>query len=332
MNLSAPQPVFEFTKKDSNEEEAWPLDFQWAQTPSLDAAPDAEDDYFKIDSMLTLDDFQYPSWQEFDNKLRLHERSNSKQLVLHQTANHDNFGDTDDFHNRSPLCASPTLSSHIMSPLSTPVSPSASPLLSCVQTHELLAGSDVNQQTVVPVDNLPLFSADSEELTLENVLAAFVKEKQPFTLKRVMYLDWIKPKLVANPPVPNNSDPRATFYIIPRMLSDAEKTYLKLFRQDNNARWESFDFEAFVASIINKSLLLHFMRAGSFHLRQCARQWLLIEIGWLLYDTKIDHTNRDFARLHRLVEQRVKYFRDVLSRQFKNQKLSRPEHSPFLPC
>lgn len=289
---------------------SWPLDFAWTTPPSLVSDPD----YFANESMLCVDDFDYPSWQEFDCKLKEVEQLEQRQRPT--TTMEEKAPDSktsDDFDNQIDgiQCSTPPLCS-------------LSPALSALETPNSVSSS--RRSSLVSKAKLKTAKFEGVDITPQTLLHAFRTEILPFTLKRTTYMDWIKPSLIANPPVLDDTvDASRSFSYISDMLSASEEAFLRSLRFDMMARSEHFDFETFLTSVANKALLFHFCFSGVYNLNRESRKYLLDALKELIFGTVIlDSQVPYIAMMSRLLNHRIKYFRDVMSRQYKSLLSRRP--------
>eukprot|EP01056_Protomagalhaensia_sp_Gyna25_P002508 Protomagalhaensia_sp_Gyna_25__2507@NODE_240_length_4219_cov_173_176077_g186_i0_p2_GENE_NODE_240_length_4219_cov_173_176077_g186_i0NODE_240_length_4219_cov_173_176077_g186_i0_p2_ORF_typecomplete_len311_score34_34_NODE_240_length_4219_cov_173_176077_g186_i031684100 len=288
----------------------------WAATPSLLTDPfEHSDNYFAHESMRFLEDFEYPSWPEFDRRLKSyeqHEKSDICSSNYHPRIDAYPAIMPRDVTEGGYLEPSMRIQTAQLQQLDTgnymasrPVSPalrtstrfesrSPSPIMRPNRT-----GARAKQYEGVPV-------------TLDTIVAAFRGLSQPFTFKRVMYMDWVKPHLLAYPPVRNGGTIESVLLLLPAILNSQEQESIE---RDNPLN-ES-EVEILLTSIANKLMLLHFFAHGTYHCNSQARNKMVTRLGQLIYGSDVNTHDARFLHVRKVLENRVKHFRDVMARQFK---------------
>eukprot|EP01053_Blabericola_migrator_P013050 Blabericola_migrator_1__13049@NODE_879_length_6197_cov_56_342251_g551_i2_p3_GENE_NODE_879_length_6197_cov_56_342251_g551_i2NODE_879_length_6197_cov_56_342251_g551_i2_p3_ORF_typecomplete_len291_score58_94_NODE_879_length_6197_cov_56_342251_g551_i25261398 len=264
-------------------DEIMELGFYWARAPSLLTDPHSQGGYFAQETMLCLDDFEYPSWQEFNAKLRVFERDQdmSPAKRFRSEVVSDDVSTSSD---------TPSIQTPLLSPS---VSRESSPLLSVSTDHK------------APLLRIRQF--ENVPVTVSNVVCQFTKLTQPFTLKRVLYMEWVKPFLLEHPPAKTSTPPKEIFNLLFQVMSPPESEFLV------SGAAPGYDLVTFLASLINKLMLLHFLNSGEYHINRYTREDLAHRLTKLLGSTS-------HQVVQGLVDQRVKHFRDVMARQFRRQK------------
>eukprot|EP01057_Protomagalhaensia_wolfi_P001386 Protomagalhaensia_wolfi_Nauph_80__1385@NODE_182_length_3270_cov_138_750232_g137_i0_p1_GENE_NODE_182_length_3270_cov_138_750232_g137_i0NODE_182_length_3270_cov_138_750232_g137_i0_p1_ORF_typecomplete_len364_score30_83CHAT/PF12770_7/0_12PriCT_1/PF08708_11/0_42_NODE_182_length_3270_cov_138_750232_g137_i01701261 len=301
----------------------------WAATPSLITDPFGPSDYGYLahQSMRCVDDFEYPSWPEFDRRLKAYEQHEKSDIC------NNNYYPTTNGH-PAIMPRNVTEGEHLQSIMHLQTSQLQHPLLDTgnyLETGNYLASrpvspslstSTLESRSSSPVVQPSRAGARAKQyeglpVTVETIIGAFRELNQPFTFKRVMYMDWVKPHLLAFPPAQTGGTIESVFMFLPSILNSQEQEFLQKVNQFQATPVTNSEVETFLTSIANKLMLLHFFAHGTYQCNSPARNALIAQLGHMIYGPDLKPSDPQFQHIRKVLESRVKHFRDVMARQFK---------------